>query len=94
MDDITLSLVDQDPSQPEAERSLLFRMTPAAFDDDRAWWGQALATAAYQQGDKARAQQDLERLKQLDPKLAASLESAIKGDGAGTDRGGVAAQYE
>jgi serine/threonine-protein kinase len=38
-----------------AERDLLFRLTPAAFDNDRAWWGQALATAAYQQGDLARA---------------------------------------
>ncbi len=34
---------------------LLFRMTPASFDDDRAWWGQALATAAHQQGDMVRA---------------------------------------
>ncbi len=39
----------------EDARSLLFRMSPAAFDNDRAWWAQALATAAYQQGDKARA---------------------------------------
>jgi serine/threonine-protein kinase len=39
----------------EAERSLLFRLTPAAFDNDRAWWGQALAFAAYQQGDRALA---------------------------------------
>jgi TolB-like protein/tetratricopeptide (TPR) repeat protein len=39
----------------DADRALLFRMTPAAFDDDRAWWGQALATAAMQQGDVARA---------------------------------------
>lgn len=37
------------------ERDLLFRMTPAAFDDDRAWWGQALALAAMQQGDTAKA---------------------------------------
>ncbi len=38
-----------------AERELLFRMTPAAFDNDRAWWGQSLATAARQQGDLARS---------------------------------------
>jgi eukaryotic-like serine/threonine-protein kinase len=38
-----------------AERALLFRMTPAAFDNDRAWWGQSLATAARQQGDMARS---------------------------------------
>jgi predicted Zn-dependent protease len=37
------------------QRDLLYRLTPATFDDDRAWWGQAIATAAWQQGDKARA---------------------------------------
>lgn len=47
-----------------------------------------------QQGDKARAQQDLERLRQLDPRLAADLERVVKGEGAAADRGGVAAQYE
>ncbi|MES2124442.1 MAG: protein kinase [Gemmatimonadota bacterium] len=40
---------------PPAERELLFRMTPAAFDNDRAWWGQTLATAARQQGDLVRS---------------------------------------
>ena len=40
-----------DPS----ERNLLFRLTPAAFDNDRAWWGQSLATAAHQQSDLVRA---------------------------------------
>jgi len=35
----------------DADRGLLFRLTPAAFDDDRAWWGQSLATAHFQQGD-------------------------------------------
>ncbi len=39
----------------DKERELLYRMTPAAFDNDRAWWGQALAMAAMQQGDVARA---------------------------------------
>jgi serine/threonine-protein kinase len=37
------------------ELDVLFRLTPAAFDNDRAWWGQALAIAAHQQGDVARA---------------------------------------
>ncbi|MEP6591399.1 MAG: protein kinase [Gemmatimonadota bacterium] len=37
------------------DRDLLFRLTPAAFDNDRAWWGQSLATAAFQQGDMRRA---------------------------------------
>lgn len=36
-------------------RDVLFRLTPTAFDNDVAWWGQALAIAAYQQGDTARA---------------------------------------
>ena len=39
----------------DKDRDLLFRMTPAAFDNDRAWWGQSLATASRQQGDVARA---------------------------------------
>ncbi|MEO8478025.1 MAG: protein kinase [Gemmatimonadota bacterium] len=37
------------------ERELLYRMTPAAFDNDRAWWGQAIAMTAMQEGDMARA---------------------------------------
>jgi Flp pilus assembly protein TadD len=39
----------------DEQRQLLYRMTPASFDDDRAWWGQALSIAAWQQGDKVRA---------------------------------------
>lgn len=47
-----------------------------------------------QQGDKARARQDLDRLRQLDPKLAADLERAVEGADATGERGGIAAQYE
>ncbi len=39
----------------DAQRQLLYRMNPASFDNDRAWWGQALGIAAWQQGDLARA---------------------------------------
>ncbi len=39
----------------EDELQLLLRLTPASFEDDRAWWGQSLATAWWQRGDKARA---------------------------------------
>ncbi len=39
----------------DRELDLLFRLTPAAFDNDRAWWGQALAIAASQRGDAVRA---------------------------------------
>ncbi|HEX5633402.1 MAG TPA: tetratricopeptide repeat protein, partial [Gemmatimonadales bacterium] len=39
----------------DRERSLVYRLTPSAFDDDRAFWGQSLATAYWQQGDVARA---------------------------------------
>jgi serine/threonine-protein kinase len=39
----------------DPERDLLFRLTPAAFDDDRAWWGQTLAIAHAQQGSMALA---------------------------------------
>jgi serine/threonine-protein kinase len=35
----------------DTERNLLFRLTPAAFDNDRAWWGQALSIAYAQQGN-------------------------------------------
>ncbi|MEO7611323.1 MAG: protein kinase [Gemmatimonadales bacterium] len=39
----------------EKERALLFRLKPAAFDNDVAWWGQSLANAAAQRGDIVRA---------------------------------------
>ena len=39
----------------EAERQLLFRLTPAAFDNDRAWWGQTMAIAHWQQGNTTLA---------------------------------------
>ncbi len=39
----------------DAERSLLFRLTPAAFDNDRAWWGQTLSIAHAEQGDMVLA---------------------------------------
>jgi len=47
-----------------------------------------------QQGDLARARQDLETLRRLDTKLAADLERVLEGGSPGTDRGGIAAQYE
>lgn len=47
-----------------------------------------------QQGDLVRARQDLERLRRLDAKLASELERVVEGVGAGSDRGGIAAQYE
>jgi tetratricopeptide (TPR) repeat protein len=47
-----------------------------------------------QQGDTARARQDLERLRRLDARLAADLERVIEGNDEGQGRGGVAAQYE
>lgn len=46
-----------------------------------------------QQGDMARARQDLERLRAINPPLAGELERALNGGGE-TDRGGVAAQYD
>jgi tetratricopeptide (TPR) repeat protein len=47
-----------------------------------------------QQGETARARQDLERLRRLDAVLAADLERVIEGAGESQGRGGVAAQYE
>ena len=35
------------------EQQVLFRLTPAAFDNDVAWWGQSLATAHWDAGHKA-----------------------------------------
>jgi len=47
-----------------------------------------------QQGDKVRARQDLERLRRLDARLAASLEQVVEGADDGQGHGGVAAQYD
>ena len=43
-----------------ADQAVLFRLTPAAFDNDVAWWGQSLATAHWDAGHKdvARAYAD------------------------------------
>ena len=56
----------------DREYPLLLRPSPAAFADDRAWWGQSLAIAASQRGDvervyvltvsKAKAIETLEQL--------------------------------
>ena len=47
-----------------------------------------------QQGELVRARQDLDRLRRLDTKLASDLERVVEGAGVGSDRGGIAAQYE
>ena len=47
-----------------------------------------------QQGDTARARQDLERLRRLDSRLAAELELVVEGGGESQGRGGVAGQYD
>jgi serine/threonine-protein kinase len=39
----------------EPEQLLLFRLTPGAFDDDRAWWGQSLSIGYWTRGDLAMA---------------------------------------
>ena len=48
----------------EAQQQLLLRLTPSAFDDDRAVWGTALAETYALRGDrrKARAYADSARL--------------------------------
>jgi tetratricopeptide (TPR) repeat protein len=46
------------------------------------------------QGDTASARQDLERLRPLDAKLAAELESALAGRVPDNPRGGISAQYD
>lgn len=47
-----------------------------------------------QQGNLPRAREDLDRLRRLDPKMAADLEQAVNGSGSGNERSGVAGQYE
>lgn len=47
-----------------------------------------------QQGDMARARQDLEKLRQLNPALAADLERVVNGAADASARGGIAAQFE
>ena len=47
-----------------------------------------------QQGDLPRARQDLETLRRLDAKLADELQRAVDGHLSGSERGGIAAQYE
>jgi hypothetical protein len=42
----------------EPEQLLLFRLTPGAFDDDRAWWGQSIATGTGPAASTARAYAD------------------------------------
>jgi TolB-like protein/tetratricopeptide (TPR) repeat protein len=39
----------------ESEQQLVLRLTPSAFDDDRSWWAQSLATLHWQRGDTALA---------------------------------------
>jgi hypothetical protein len=39
----------------EETQRLALRLTPSAFDDDRAWWAQSLATLLWQRGDTALA---------------------------------------
>ena len=39
----------------EKEQQLLYRLTPAAFDEDRAWWAQTLATSHWDAGNRSRA---------------------------------------
>ncbi|HET9133911.1 MAG TPA: protein kinase [Gemmatimonadales bacterium] len=38
-----------------ADRDLVFRLTPTAFNEDRVWWASSLAIAAQQAGDLQRA---------------------------------------
>jgi tetratricopeptide (TPR) repeat protein len=47
-----------------------------------------------QQGDRAAAQRDLERLRTLDTKLAADLERLFAGADPGQDRSGISGQYD
>ncbi|HEX5633478.1 MAG TPA: protein kinase, partial [Gemmatimonadales bacterium] len=39
----------------EPDQQLALRLTPSAFDNDRAWWGQTLSTLHWQRGEMALA---------------------------------------
>jgi Flp pilus assembly protein TadD/TolB-like protein len=39
----------------DADQQMVLRLTPSAFDDDRSWWAQSLATLHWQRGDTALA---------------------------------------
>jgi serine/threonine-protein kinase len=39
----------------EADQQVVLRLTPSAFDGDRSWWAQSLATLYWQRGDTVRA---------------------------------------
>jgi TolB-like protein/tetratricopeptide (TPR) repeat protein len=39
----------------ESQQQLVLRLNPTAFDNDRAWWAQSLATLHWQRGDTVRA---------------------------------------
>ena len=94
----------------EAHNNLAFALRMQGrqnFDSSLAHYNRALAlkpdlAQAYmyrgalflQQGDRARAQQDLERLRTLDTKLAADLERLFAGADPGQDRSGISAQYD
>jgi eukaryotic-like serine/threonine-protein kinase len=58
-----------------AEREVMFRLTPAAFDNDRGWWGQTMATAYWQQGNEAPSKAYADSaLRATEAQLAASPE--------------------
>jgi tetratricopeptide (TPR) repeat protein len=99
-----------DDQLAEAHNNLAFALRmqgPQNFEASLAHYDRAVAlkpdlAQAYmyrgvlfvQRGDMVRARQDLERLRRLDTKLAADLERTIEGPAAGSERGGIAAQYE
>src|SRR5690606_7937526 len=39
----------------EAAQQLAFRLSPSSFDGDVAWWGQSMATLAWERGERDRA---------------------------------------
>jgi serine/threonine-protein kinase len=67
---------------PESVRAVVPRLTPAAFDGDRAWWGQSLATAAWQAGDTAKARAYADSGLAESAKQAAAADLALRPDDA------------
>jgi serine/threonine-protein kinase len=63
---------------PDPVRALVLRLTPAAFDGDRAWWGQSLATAAWQAGDTAKARAYADSGLAESAKQAAAADLAVR----------------
>ena len=57
----------------DAQRDVLLRLTPAAFDGDRAAWGMSLAQASARRGDQAKAREYAEEARKAGAAVLAEV---------------------